>query len=77
MRGKFAAALLLLSAEPASAACHHYSKWFYPYPQPRCGIAARTTDPSDRSWYVEITKLPDDWERAAAIQNLREQLDHK
>lgn len=47
---------------PAQAApCHHYSKWLYPYPQPRCGMAARGTDPTDHSWSVEITKLPPSW----------------
>jgi hypothetical protein len=71
------AVALALAADPASAACHHYSKWLYPFPQPRCGITARTTDPSDHSWYVEITKLPDDLERAAAIQKLREEMERK
>jgi hypothetical protein len=72
--------LTLIFATTAQAVpCHHYSKWLYPYPQPRCGLSARTTD---RSWYVEIV-LPEaaggssahdsarDVEREAAIEKLK------
>lgn len=47
---------VLLVASPAHA-CHRYSVWKYPFPQPRCGV---TVDRSvDHSWYVEMkTPLP-------------------
>ena len=32
---------LLLAPTLAQAACHHYARWYYPWTQPRCGIAAR------------------------------------
>jgi hypothetical protein len=37
MRTALAITALLL-ATPATAACHHYSKWMYPWPQPSCSI---------------------------------------
>lgn len=40
-----------LSSSPADA-CHRYSIWKYPFPQPRCGVTV------DRSWYVEVTNTP-------------------
>jgi hypothetical protein len=57
----FSGLVALLAWQPAEAACHHYSIWKNPWPQPRCGVAARGTDPNDRSWSVEITKLPPSW----------------
>jgi hypothetical protein len=27
---------LLLASGSADAACHRFSRWYYPYPQPRC-----------------------------------------
>jgi hypothetical protein len=54
------ATLLGLIAQPAQA-CHKYSHWYYPYPQ-RCGvtehIAYHHYHQEDRSYYVEITKIP-------------------
>lgn len=60
-----------------AATCHHYSVWKYPYPQPRCGLAARGTDPNDKSWYVEITKMPPlepAGDRDKAMDQLKEML---
>ena len=72
--------LTLLAAQPVVAApCHHYSKWLYPYPQPKCsGIYARTSPQDDKSWYVEIIKLPPNWEdleRQNGIEQLKKQMD--
>jgi hypothetical protein len=56
---KFALAALLVSAQPA-AACHRFSHWAYPFAQ-RCAITSRVAlypPKDDRSYYVEITKLP-------------------
>jgi hypothetical protein len=67
---------LLLAPTLAHAACHHYSRWYYPFPQPRCGtgVQAHTTKEADHSWYVEIV-LPDvDLDRAQALQKLKDQL---
>ena len=65
---------LLLWVTPAQA-CHHYARWYYPYPQPRCGVAARGSDPNDHSWSVEITKLPPSWnldsDREQGIEQLK------
>jgi hypothetical protein len=44
---------LVLYTVPAQAACHHYSTWNYPYPQPSCGRAALAAR-NDSNWYVEI-----------------------
>lgn len=63
-----AALALLLYAIEANA-CHRYAVWHYPTPQ-RCGVFARV----DRSWTVEITRLPTAWAddgRADAIKQLR------
>jgi hypothetical protein len=46
-----------LSANPVEAACHHYSTWNYPYPQPSCGRAALAARNAP-VWYVEITAIP-------------------
>lgn len=44
MKAKIVTALLLV-AQPAHAACHKYSKWYYPWPQ-RCPVAyVRGEDP--------------------------------
>jgi hypothetical protein len=81
------AATLLLSATSAQA-CHHYSRWYYHYPQPRCGVAARGAASDDHTWNVEITKMPDDLkpildltapvapedDRTKALDKLKEQL---
>jgi len=70
----------LLAAQPGHAAtCHMYSRWYYPYPQPKCsGIYARTSPQDDKSWYVEIIKLPPNWEdleRQNGIEQLKKQMD--
>jgi hypothetical protein len=54
----FGAVLLNISAAPA--ACRKYSIWNYPYPQPRCGVAARGKAPKYTSYYVEIGMPPSD-----------------
>ena len=67
---------LLLAPTTADAACHHYSRWSYPWPQPRCsaGLASHTTREADHSWYVEIV-LPDpDLDRARGLAELKEKL---
>ena len=58
---------ILLLSTPASA-CHHYSRWYYPYPQPPCEAH---TPPK---WYVEITKIPPIDERTQAIEKLKSQM---
>lgn len=76
MKYLLAIALQLLIVSSAQA-CHYYAVWKYPWPQPRCGLAARGTDPNARIWYVEITKLPPTWtldERDQAIDQLRQQM---
>jgi hypothetical protein len=75
-------AVALCVAQPANALCHHYSKWYYPYPQPKCsGVYSRVSSPEDKTWSVEITKLPPSWnllpedeERSIAIEQLKEKL---
>lgn len=67
---KKATIFLTLLPTPALA-CHHYSRWYYPYPQPKCGLAARGTDPQDHSWYVEFV-FPELDERQQAIEKLKE-----
>jgi hypothetical protein len=56
MRSLITATVLALCVSPVQAACHKYSYWAYPYPQPcgRTAFAARNTP----NWYVEITALP-------------------
>ena len=60
-------------------ACHHYARWYYPYPQPRCGVYAKTTIPAtveDHSWYVEIV-LPTNEDsdlREVGMEKLKQQL---
>ena len=78
------AGLLALAAGPALA-CHRFAVWRYPWAQ-RCGFVlvrtapARATSissgaPDDRTWYVEITRLPDDIDaRAIGIEALRRAL---
>jgi len=39
VRGLALAAALLASMPVEAAACHHYSRWYYPWPQ-RCGVTA-------------------------------------
>lgn len=39
-------AVPLLLASPAGAACHHYSVWQYPYPQPKCSVGVAQIDPA-------------------------------
>lgn len=70
MKYLLAIALQLLIVSSAQA-CHHYAVWKYPWPQPRCGLAARGTDPDARIWYVEITKLPPLDEREIGIEKLK------
>ena len=41
---------VVVLAAPAGAACHHYSRWSYPWPQ-RCGPTYRAPD---KNWYVEV-----------------------
>jgi hypothetical protein len=71
---RFSISLTIVMLVSPANACHHYARWYYPYPQPRCGIAARTTNPEDHSWSVEIIALPPAWERELAIDKLKEQL---
>lgn len=74
----FGILLIVMLVFPTHAfACHHYARWYYPYPQPRCSFAARTTSPNDHNWYVEITAVPieDDSDlREVGIEKLRQQL---
>lgn len=56
----------LLSSSPAAAHC--YRVWHYPRPQ-GCVAAAKTTQPEDHNWYVEITAMPD--ERAEGVAKLK------
>ena len=68
----------VLAADPAQA-CHHYSRWYYPTPQPRCSIrfAAHTTREADHSWYVEFV-LPDaDPARSQGLDKLKTLLANK
>ena len=67
-------AILLLLWIPLPANAHCYSIWHYPRPQ-HCGskIMVKRAN-NDKIWYVEITKLPDSWEREIAIDKLKEQL---
>lgn len=58
----------LIAAQPA-AACHRFSRWYYPYPQ-RCSTTHQGEP--DKSWFVEIV-LPDD-PRAEAIEQLKKEL---
>ena len=91
MKRVFLAAVFTASVpvEQAEAACHRYSRWFYPFPQNclagKIVALAKTAepnhDPEDDQpiWYVEITKMPDwpmtsDADRDAAIQKLKEQM---
>jgi len=53
MRGTLLIGLALYTTYSAQAACHHYSTWNYPYPQPTCGRAAFAAR-NDSNWYVEI-----------------------
>ena len=82
------AVLGLLGASSQAQACHRFSRWYFPWPQhcspllrsaPTRALAAVVAAPApDASWYVEITKLPDDpeFEREYAIDQLKELL-HK
>jgi hypothetical protein len=65
------AVLGLLWASEGHAACHHYSRWYYPTPQPRCstGVAAHTTREADHSWFVEFV-LPEPVADPARTQGL-------
>ena len=65
------AVLGLLWASESHAACHHYSRWYYPTPQPRCstGVAAHTTREADHSYYVEFV-LPEPVADPARTQGL-------
>jgi hypothetical protein len=40
VRGLALAAALLASMPVEAAACHHYSRWYYPWPQ-RCAVVSR------------------------------------
>ena len=78
----FGISLFLVMAFPTQAfACHHYARWYYPYPQPRCGVYAKATAPAivdDKTWYVEITAVPpidDDSDISeVGIEKLKQQL---
>jgi hypothetical protein len=39
---KAAIIALVLGTSPAQA-CHHYSTWKYPWPQPKCGLYTRVS----------------------------------
>jgi hypothetical protein len=45
---------VVILAAPAGAACHHYSRWSYPWPQ-RCGP---TYHAPDKNWYVQVVAHP-------------------
>ena len=75
----FRISLFLVMTFPTQAfACHHFARWYYPYPQPRCGVYAKTTAPEDKTWYVEITAVPpideDSDLREVGIEKLKQQL---
>ena len=77
----------LATASPAHA-CHHYSRWYYPTPQPRCGldqshprrpIAHRAEESHD--WYVEFV-LPEpaadpDPGRTQGVEALKRKLEEE
>jgi hypothetical protein len=65
-------------AEPVeAAACRHFRYWRYPWPQ-HCGMTPIIRAPAvDRSWYVEITRLPpldDEDQHAIGVEALRKAL---
>ena len=70
----------LATASPAHA-CHHYSRWYYPTPQPRCstGVAAHTTREADHSWFVEfVLPEPDaDPGRMQGVEALKRKLEEE
>lgn len=80
---------LLWPSSQASAACHRFAVWHYPYPQ-SCHasrgsglreasarrLPASAPAAPDRSYYVEITKLPDDPERDRALDELKRLMLH-
>jgi hypothetical protein len=54
----------------AAYACHRFSVWKYPHPQPKCQVASH-------DWYVEFVlppAAPEEVARARAIEALKEQL---
>jgi hypothetical protein len=69
------AAWLFADAMSHSAyACHRFSRWYYPYAQ-RCRVS--TVPPAvlrNDTWYIEITRAPDDIERERAIDALKDKL---
>lgn len=77
------ALVFLLSAQPALAACHHYSKWSYPWPQ-SCRVSSARTPVHQRTWFVEIAPEPtappapapkvEDPAKAQAIETLKQEL---
>jgi hypothetical protein len=69
------ALVFVLSAQPALAACHHYSSWSYPWPQ-SCKVSTASAQPR-RTWFVEIATPPvadNDLTRSQAIEALKQEL---
>ena len=59
---------LTLAADPAGATCRHFSRWYYPWPQPQhCGVA--------HIQRVAVRRAPpapsEDEEREKAIEKLK------
>lgn len=51
-------ACVLLCSTQAKAACHHFTRWYYPYPQ-HCAKRFTAQVEEDKSWYVEF--VPPEW----------------
>lgn len=50
---------VLLCSTQAKAACHHFTRWYYPYPQSCAVKRSFTAQAEDKSWYVEF--VPPEW----------------
>lgn len=71
--------VLWLAMPTPAAACHRYSVWRYPWPQTcRTSLVMKRASPfvapEDRSWYVEITRMPDLDDRAMGVEALRQMM---
>jgi hypothetical protein len=75
-----AAATILVSELPSTAACHHFSIWHFPWPQ-------RCTTESKGNFIQEPQPVPssatppptqaEEWQRQRAIEKLKAQLNRK